>query len=664
MKLFYIIAVTVVVLLTLSPLVLIPEVQQVTQQMEIIAGYADQGQPVYVENPTVRYDTYGGAIRSVDSSTCGDTSSSSMQGEFYEGLYTYDYLMRDHDRPVVIPQLATELATVSDDRLTYTIPLRKGVLFHRNPCFGKEPDGRFATRPVEAKDFVLAFKRIADGHNVRADLAWGLIAGQIVGLDEYRKTTREDYAQGDFSRFNIDIEGVQALDEHTLQLKLTKPYPQLQKVLAMHIYAPCPREAVDYWLAGEGHPDGPFPMEKRDVVFQSQPEVVGTGPYLLQTWSRKHEIILVRNPDYRHQTYPTRSDLLALVEDKEVGKAWLDELESMGLLKDAGKTIPMIDAMHFRFVAESFPSWQLFLTKQSDASGVPREAFAAVFTPGKELTEEWKKKNIYVRRYWPPTIYWIVFNMDDPVLGTSPSLRRALCLAYDVEAEMKVLRNGRGRRATSIVPSTFEAHAAAGPGPYFRHDLAEAKKLLVKAKEELAAAGQLTENGRIPKLKFYLTEGGERLGEFISQQFGQLGVDIDPYYSDWPTLLQLVHTHQAQMFIMGWHADYYDAENFLQLFYSKNIETGTNSSVYRNERFDLIYEQIRTMPESPERLKLYAEAIRIVNNDCPVLMTTEPELIGLYYDWFQNVLAHPLGYGYGKYRRIDTQLRQQLGGRQ
>jgi ABC-type oligopeptide transport system substrate-binding subunit len=141
-------------------------------------------------------------------------------------------------------------------------------------------------------------------------------------------------------------------------------------------------------------------------------------------------------------------------------------------------------------------------------------------------------------------------------------------------------------------------------------------------------------------------------------------VDIEAYYQDWSTLQQLVHTNQAQMFIMGWHADYYDAENFLQLFYSKNIEAGTNSSLYRNKRFDELYERTRTMPEGPERLELYAEAIRIVCEDCPVLMTTELESIALYYDWYRNVLPHPLGYGFGKYRRIDVDLRRQLGGRE
>lgn len=661
MKLFYIIAVFIVAILTLAPIYLIPQAEAL--QAEVISHYAEDGKPVYIENPVVRYDTYGGAIRSVDASTCGDTSSSAMQGEFYEGLYTYDYLMRDHDRPVVIPQLATELATISDDRLTYTIPLRKGVLYHRNVCFGQEPDGRPATRAVDADDFVLAFKRIADAHNVRATLAWSLIAGRIVGLDDYRKTCREKYAPGDFSRYDLDVEGVLALDDHTLQLKLTRPYPQLQKVLAMHVYAPCPREAIDYWLAGNSKPDGPVPMEKRQVNFTTQQQIVGTGPYMLQGWTPKHEVVLVRNPEYRHQTYPTREELLALVEDKEAGQAWLDEIEAMGLLKDAGKPIPMIDAMQFRYVQEPFPAWNLFLTKQSDASGVPRAAFDAVFTPGKELTDEWQERAIYVRRAFPPTVYWIVFNMEDPVLGASPSLRRALCLAYNVDAEMKVLRNGRGRRATSIVPSAFRAHEAAGPGPYYRFDLEAAKKHLAKAREELAAAGQLTADGRIPKLKFYLTEGGERLGQFVEQQFGQLGVDIEAYYQDWPTLQHLVHTHQAQIFIMGWHADYYDAENFLQLFYSQNIPAGTNNSLYKNERFDEIYEQIRIMPEGPERLALYAEAIRLVCDDCPVLMTTELETVALYHDWYQNVLPHPLGYGFGKFRRIDTNLRQQRGGR-
>ena len=133
--------------------------------------------------------------------------------------------------------------------------------------------------------------------------------------------------------------------------------------------------------------------------------------------------------------------------------------------------------------------------------------------------------------------------------------------------------------------------------------------------------------------------------------------------NDWPKLQEKVHNKQCQMYTMGWHADYPDAENFLQLYYSPNIEKQTNNSNYSNGEFDKLYEQVRVMPDSPERTELYAKMVNMISEDCPVLMLTEPLSYVLVYDWVRNVKPHPVGYGYAKYRRIDVELRRKLGGR-
>jgi ABC-type transport system substrate-binding protein len=661
MKLLPLLAILVTAGLILSPFWLLPKTESPAEAYDVIRGWEDNGNPIRVDHPIVRYDLYGANVKSIDSSTCGDTTSSMIQGDIYDGPYSYHYLLRDEGRPVVRPCLAAELPTISDDRLTYTIPLKKGVLFQRNPCFGQDDLGRDATREVVAEDFVYAFKRIADHHNTcSGQLAWPLITGRIVGLDEYRAKTKEEFSSGQFQRYDLPVEGIVAVDAHTLRIKLTKPYPQLTQVLAMHLYAPTPHEAVSYWLAGEGRLRTPIPLAERTVEFMDPRMIVGTGAYLLKTFDRKHKIVLVRNPDFREEYYPTEEEMLAAAPEKAVAREWIEQLRAMNLLQDAGRRVPFIDILEYTYVAESFSQWNLFLSKQTDASGIPKETFDAVVTPGKQLTDEWKQKGIYLRKYWPPVIYWFVFNMKDPLLQASPALRRAMCLGYDVQSQIDVLANGRGRPATSIVPSTFKAHV---PGPYYRYDLEQAKRQLDLAKEELAAAGLLTEDGEIPEIAILMSEGANRQGDFARQQFGKIGLSVRPDYMDWGTLQDKVHTGQAQMYTMGWHADYYDAENFLQLFYSENIQSGTNNAHYSNPAFDAIYEKARVLPDSPERTALYKQAIEIVCEDCPVLMLSEPMSVALFYEWYRNVLAHPIGYGFSMYRRIDPDLRARMGGR-
>jgi len=595
---------------------------------------------------SVLWNSYGSQVRSLDPATCGDTTSSGIQGNIFEGLYTYHFLKR----PVEVePDLADGMPEVSEDGLTYTIRILPGVKYHRNSCFGPDANdpARPGTRTVRAEDFVLAFQRIADYH-MNSQLAWALVSGRIRGLDEYHKKTA-GYKSGDFSRYDLPVEGLEAVDELTLRLTLTEPFPQFIYVLAMHLYAPIPREAVDYWLAAGGTGE-PLPMAERSVSFREARQLAGTGAYVLKTFERKKRIVLERNEDYREVLYPSEGT---------------EEDRAEGLLDDAGKRVPFIDIVHMDFVPEDYSAWMRFLTKQADLSGIPRETFEFVITPDKDLSDRWRQRHIYLKKYSSPAVFWIAFNMEDPVIGGSKSLRQAMCLSFDVENYVKVLYNSRGKRAVNIIPSTFQGHAEAGPGPYYRLDRQAAKAKLEEAKKELAAKG-LLKNGKIPELTIDLpdTDGpAVRMGEFFKQQFSAIGLKVKISLNDWPTLQEKVHNKATQIYTMGWHADYPDAENFLQLFYTPNIAKGTNNTNYSNPRFDRWYETIRVMPPGPERMELYVKMIRQISEDVPVLLLSEPQSFLLAYDWVHNVKPHPIGYGYTKYRRIDAELRRKLGGR-
>ncbi|HAU39037.1 MAG TPA: hypothetical protein DCX07_15160 [Phycisphaerales bacterium] len=640
MKWFYLISLLCVAALVAWP---VPFLHYYAPKPE--AEYAGQ---------VVLWDSYSAEVKSIDPATCGDTSSSGIQGNFYEGLYGYHFLKRPSE---VIPLLADGMPLISRDGLTWTIRIKDGVKYHRNPCFGHDAQGQLRIRTVRAEDFVLAMKRCADYH-INTGLAWAFLSERIVGIDAWREKSR-GYKAGDFSRYDLPVEGLRALDERTLQIRLTERCPQFLYVLAMHVYAPVPREAVDYWLGTETDGAGgrrAIPAEKRSTEFRAAEQVVGTGPYLLKTFERKKRIVLVRNPDFRDDFYPA--------EGEGPSEDYIGD-RAAGLLDDAGKKVPFIDVIHLDSVQEQYSAWMQFLSKRTDMSGIPREAFEQIITPGRDLTESWQAKHIYLEKYASPAIYWIAFNMEDPVLGRSKSLRQAICLAYDVDSEIKVLHNGRGRRAVNIVPSTFKGHKVAGPGPYYHLDLAAAKKKLEDARRELAAAGKLRD-GEIPELKIDLP-GREgyyvRMGELMEQQFAKLGLKVKVVLNDWPTLQEKVHNKAVQMYTMGWHADYPDAENFLQLFYSPNIAKGTNNANYSDGEFDRWYEQARVMDDTPERTALYVKMIRKISEDVPVLLLSEPESFLLAYDWVRNIKPHPVGYGFTKYRRIDAPLRAQLGGR-
>ncbi len=611
--------------------------------------YLSTQKEVSFEGKTVLYNPYPAKVKSIDPVTGGDTTSAAMQAQVYEGLYTYHYLKRPVE---VIPQLAEVLPEFSQDDRVVTIRLKPNIKYAPNKCFGVDENGRPKSRAVKADDFVLAFKRIADFH-LPSPLAWSFLAGRIVGLDNYRKTCSK-YREGDFSRYDLPVEGLKALDELTFQIKLKEPYPQLLYVLAMHTYAPIPREMIDYYLAGtKGGPNKRAikPIGECTAQITRPAEMVGTGPYRLTRWDRGSLMIFERNPLYDHGFYPTEGE----PGDREVG-----------LLDDAGKRVPFIDVLYYECVLEDMPRWFRFLSMQSDVSGIPSDVFQMVINPNQELLDKWKKRGIKLVKYAQPSVFWLGFNMEDPVVGGSNYLRQAMSLGFDVETYIEVLFNGRGLPARNILPRTFPAHEEAGPSPYARYDLEAAKKKLADARRELAALGQLDSEGRIPEVTIDLggrDEMSRRMGEFFRQQFEPLGLRVKIELNDWPTLQQKVHNKQVQLYTMGWHADYPDPQNFLQLFYGPNVEKGTNSTNYQNPEFDRLYEQTTTMTDMEKRISIYVDMVRMLNEDCPVLLMSEPIYFVLAYEWMLNYKRHPIGYGMTKYLKIDTELRDKQGGR-
>jgi len=145
--------------------------------------------------------------------------------------------------------------------------------------------------------------------------------------------------------------------------------------------------------------------------------------------------------------------------------------------------------------------------------------------------------------------------------------------------------------------------------------------------------------------------------ELIADMYQKVGIVLKASYNTWPAFIEKMNRRQAQMFMLGWVADYPDAENFLQLFYSKNESPGPNHANYRNAEIDRMYERIRTMPDSPERTAIYEEMAGIIIEECPWIFLYQPKDFGLIHEWVHNYTTHAFPYGMGKYRRFDMQQR-------
>ena len=270
-------------------------------------------------------------VQTLDAADIGDVASEAVASEFYETLYGYHYLKRPYE---IVPVLAQELPSVSEDGLTYTIKIKKGVFFTDDKCF-KNGKGR----ELDANDFVYAWKRIANIKTICK--SWWIFENKVVGLDEFREYTKTCTRIEDIN-YARPVEGLYTADDRTIVIKLKRPWPQILLLLAYIPTAPIAREAVDYY--------------GKDII--SHP--VGTGAFKLKTWDRISYIEAVRNPTWHGELYPSEG----APGDREAD-----------LLADAGKPMPFVDGIIWRIIPEDQPRWLLFKMGDIDITGIPKDNF-------------------------------------------------------------------------------------------------------------------------------------------------------------------------------------------------------------------------------------------------------------------------------------------------
>ncbi|MFC1497575.1 ABC transporter substrate-binding protein [Verrucomicrobiota bacterium] len=559
-------------------------------------------------------------IRGFDPIKAGDVASALAIARIYEGLVQYSYLVRPYR---VEPCLAESLPEISKDGLIYTFKLRKGIYFQDDLCF-TETGGK--GRELIAEDFVYSIKRVADLKN--ESTGYWAYNDRITGLDEFRSASgREDSID-----YDTEVEGLKAIDRYTFQIKLKRPYPQLLWILTMHYAYAVPREAVEYY--GDDFVNHP----------------AGTGPYVLKSWWKNYRIEFERNPKWaetgRVELYP---------DEGAPGDA------EKGLLKDAGKPIPFVDHLVRYVIDDQSTEWLKFVAGELDAMGyISRDNFDVVIAEG-ELAKSLREKNVQLFTAPALDVFYIGFNMDDPVVGhdapgenRKKKLRQALSCTFNSEAWVSFW-NDRAVRAKGPIPPSVAGYEEK-PTPY-PFDLEKARKLLAEAGYP---DGISSKTGKRLQLKIELgsadpqtRESTELTGAFMRE----IGVILEPVYNNWPTFLRKMERRQCQLYRLGWIADYPDAENFLQLFYGDNESPGPNHSNYKNSEFDRIYEKIRVMSNSPERTELYKQMADIIIEDCPWIFMHHQVDYAPYHHWLGNFKGHDFPYGMGKYRRIDQKAR-------
>jgi peptide/nickel transport system substrate-binding protein len=245
------------------------------------------GADVAVEGIRSPSDSTGGTLRLV----APTIDSLDPQRSYSPGVWN---LMRLYTRTLVtysaepgktaqvVPDLATDLGTVSEDGLVWTFTLREGVRFENG-------------REITSTD-------------VRYGIQRSFASDVIVGGPTYVVDLLDDPANpypGPYSKEedDPDLVSIATPDPRTIVFRLRAPQPEFPHVLALPASSPVPAEA--------------------DTGAQYGLDPVSSGPYAITSVDPEAGILLERNPEWD----PTTDDVRTALPDAVVVRTGLSGLE-------------------------------------------------------------------------------------------------------------------------------------------------------------------------------------------------------------------------------------------------------------------------------------------------------------------------------------------------
>ena len=470
-------------------------------------------------------------------------------------------LLIDLDSTMRLKPMLAQSWDISPDGMLYTYHLRRGVKFQDNACF---PGGK--GREFNASDVKYSYDRVCDPRT--STRGFDFFKNIVEGAQEY--FTDVSNAQKENRQPKIfGVSGYIVKDDSTFQVKLKRPFGPFIYYACLGFSYIVPKEAV----------------EKYGKDFFQNP--VGTGAFIFVDWKPDQEVNMKRNPDY-----------------------WEKD--------EAGNQLPYLDNVKFRFIKDL--SQQLLEFRQGnldESYRVPNESFKEFVDDNKNLRPEFA--NFVLQKQGALANQFYGFLQT----GKSTSdvrIRQAINYAIDRDKITKYVLNGQANAPGiyGIVPPVMPDYDYKSLKGY-TYDQQKAIELLKQAGYSKEKPLDIT---------LQINDGGGRntqVAEAIQNMLKEVGINMKINQIQFAQHLDNIDAGRADFFRLGWIADYPDPENFLNLFYGKNVPkdpkdiSPINSTRYQNPKFDEIYEKAIQTTDRAERYKLYLQCEQIAINDAPIL---------------------------------------------
>jgi oligopeptide transport system substrate-binding protein len=533
-------------------------------------------------------------IKTLDPAIAFNDDLLKIISQSYETLFQYHYLKRPYE---VIPSLAAEMPKISSDGTIYEIKIKKNIFYHDLPGVFSKP------REVKAQDFINQIKRLAF-KPLQSTGTW-LFSGKIKGFDDFSNKVGDSFDK----MLSTKIEGLSALDDHTIRIELLRPEPNMLYFLSMYFTAPIPEKALKFF--------------NNDL----SNDLYGTGPYVLKSQSNL-ELVFKKNKNYHDEFYPSSGDRYANTED---------------LLNSSTEKLPFINEIIFKVIQDEEERWEALIAGDLDILSVPTKYLVKLTEGDKELNDLLIERGIKVKHFSKLASRWLAFNMQDPIVGKNKNLRLAIAHGINYDQYIRILSNNTNLKANSIFNPSIPGYSPSHQMKY-SFDLDKAKSYLKKAK--------------LPKdfvLEYYTRGQSDKHfneAEFIKNQLEKLGLKLKIIPLTFSDFLKKGRLGELQFFTDLWIYDYPDAENVLQLLISKN-SPGINKSAYKNKKIDKLYDQLTRTLDKEKRYELMYQIEDIVNEEVPWIMMMFESSYILHYDHIKNFRKSYFIKNHFKYLKIE-----------
>ena len=367
---------------------------------------------------------------------------------------------------------------------------------------------------------------------------------------------------------DIELEGIKKIDDYTIQINLEHPSPYFLYLLALPYCSILSKQAY--------------------IEYKAKTQI-GTGPFKIKSIGQD-DVKLVKNEDYYLQ----------------------DSL---------GQKLPYLDNLNFNFNVSVEDQIKSFTNGSLDVlSKMTKEKLNHKI---KELKITDKRETIDYNMPYMAVSYF-GFNLQDKTLSNK-KIRQAINYAIDVNQIRDMLlatKNNHPLNLRGITPTNlFEEYNTSDVNNYAQDTN--------KAKQLLKEAGYANGLG-IDTIEIDINKGrgnNQIIANEIKRQLKEiLGINMKINTMTFSQKINKSKSGNSQFFKAGWIADYPHPQNFLSLFYGRDVPSAEesydsypNMTRYKNDAFDELYEKAQRVPLD-QTYKYLKEAEKILMEDAPILV--------------------------------------------